>query len=66
MRASTRLIQSAEGDAKRDAELTHFEYGILYALAESPERTPASWWLNNVFYAGGGNLRFRLFEQQAD
>lgn len=30
------------------------------------ERTPASWWLNNVFYAGGGNLRFRLFEQQAD
>jgi hypothetical protein len=29
------------------------------------ERTPDSWWLNNVFYEGGGNLRFRLFEQQA-
>jgi hypothetical protein len=26
------------------------------------ERTPDSWWLNNVFYDGGGNLRFRLFE----
>ncbi len=25
------------------------------------ERTPASWRLNNVFYEGGGNLRFRLF-----
>ena len=24
------------------------------------ERTPTSWWINNVFYAGGGNLRFRL------
>ena len=23
----------------RDAELTHFEYGILYALAAAPERT---------------------------
>lgn len=29
------------------------------------ERTPDSWWLNNVFYEGGGNLRFRLFERQA-
>jgi hypothetical protein len=24
------------------------------------ERTPDSWLLNNVFYDGGGNLRFRL------
>lgn len=24
------------------------------------ERTPDSWLLNNVFYQGGGNLRFRL------
>lgn len=30
------------------------------------ERTPDSWWLNNVFYEGGGNLRFRLVEQQAE
>lgn len=28
------------------------------------ERTPDSWLLNNVFYEDGGNLRFRLFEQQ--
>lgn len=27
------------------------------------ERTPDSWLLNNVFYQGGGNLRFRLVEQ---
>ncbi|MBI4920372.1 MAG: hypothetical protein HY834_01365 [Devosia nanyangense] len=26
------------------------------------ERTPDSWLLNNVFYDGGGNLRFRLLE----
>ena len=26
------------------------------------ERTPDSWLINNVFYEGGGNLRFRLFE----
>lgn len=25
------------------------------------ERTTTSWLLNNVFYEGGGNLRFRLF-----
>lgn len=26
------------------------------------ERTPDSWLINNIFYDGGGNLRFRLFE----
>ena len=26
------------------------------------ERTPHSWRLNNVFYDGGGNLRFRLVD----
>lgn len=26
------------------------------------ERTPDSWWINNVFCEGGGNLRFRLFD----
>jgi hypothetical protein len=26
------------------------------------ERTPDTWLINNVFYEGGGNLRFRLFE----
>lgn len=24
------------------------------------QRTPNSWWINNLFYDGGGNLRFRL------
>lgn len=28
------------------------------------ERTRDSWRLNNVFYDGGGNLRFRLFGQR--
>jgi hypothetical protein len=27
------------------------------------ERTPDSWLLNNVFYDGGGNLRFRLVNE---
>jgi hypothetical protein len=27
------------------------------------ERTPDSWLINNVFYADGGNLRFKLFDQ---
>lgn len=26
------------------------------------ERTPDSWWINNVFYETGGNLRFRLVQ----
>lgn len=26
------------------------------------QRTPTTWLLDNVFYEGGGNLRFRLFE----
>jgi hypothetical protein len=28
------------------------------------QRTPDSWWIDNVFYEGGGNLRFRLFMAQ--
>jgi len=28
------------------------------------ERTPDSWWINNVFYEGGGNLRFRLVQSE--
>jgi hypothetical protein len=26
------------------------------------ERTRDSWWINNIFYEGGGNLRFTLFD----
>jgi hypothetical protein len=43
---------------------------ITYSSAEGSwsdtlnlERTPDSWLINNVFYADGGNLRFRLFDQ---
>ena len=42
---------------------------ITYSSAERSwsdtinlERTPDSWWINNVFYEQGGNLRFRLFD----
>jgi hypothetical protein len=28
------------------------------------ERTPDSWWINNVFYETGGNLRFRLVQPE--
>jgi hypothetical protein len=28
------------------------------------QRTPKSWLLNNVLYETGGNLRFRMFQQQ--
>lgn len=51
--------------------------GVLVAITyEAPEltwsdtinldRTPDSWQINNVFYEGGGNLRFRLFEALPD
>ena len=43
---------------------------ITYSSAEGSwadtlnlERTPDSWLINNVFYADGGNLRFKLFDQ---
>jgi len=34
--------------------------GTQWADTLNLERTPDSWLLNNVFYEGGGNLRFRL------
>ena len=33
------LPTALDAQLVRDAELTHFEYGILYALAAAPERT---------------------------
>ena len=44
-----RLSYAAGGD--RWADLLNFQ------------RTPTSWLLNNVLYESGGNLRFRLFEE---
>ncbi|MCW2867122.1 MAG: MarR family transcriptional regulator [Marmoricola sp.] len=32
------LPPALDGQLQRDADLTHFEYGILYALADAPER----------------------------
>lgn len=33
------LPPTLDAQLHRDAQLTHFEYGILYALADAPERT---------------------------
>jgi len=33
------LPPALDGQLQRDARLTHFEYGVLYALSEAPERT---------------------------
>ena len=33
------LPPALDGQLQRDAQLTHFEYGVLYALAKAPERT---------------------------
>ena len=33
------LPPALDGQLQRDAQLTHFEYGILYALAKAPEHT---------------------------
>ena len=33
------LPPALDAQLQRDADLTHFEYGILYALAEAPEST---------------------------
>lgn len=33
------LPSALDAQLQRDADLTHFEYGILYALAGAPERT---------------------------
>ena len=33
------LPPALDAQLQRDARLTHFEYGVLYALAEAPERT---------------------------
>jgi hypothetical protein len=41
-------------------ELTYLADARRWADTLNLERTPDSWLLNNVFYEGGGNLRFRL------
>ena len=41
-------------------ELTYTADARKWADTLNFERTPDSWLLNNVFYDGGGNLRFRL------
>jgi DNA-binding MarR family transcriptional regulator len=33
------LPTALDGQLQRDAQLTHFEYGVLYALADAPEGT---------------------------
>ena len=33
------LPAALDAQLQRDAELTHFEYGILFALADAPDRT---------------------------
>lgn len=33
------LPPALDSQLQRDAQLTHFEYGVLYALSEAPERT---------------------------
>jgi DNA-binding MarR family transcriptional regulator len=33
------LPPALDAQLQRDADLTHFEYGILYALSDAPERT---------------------------
>ncbi|WP_114423933.1 MarR family winged helix-turn-helix transcriptional regulator [Nocardioides houyundeii] len=33
------LPSALDAQLQRDAELTHFEYGLLYALAQAPDRT---------------------------
>ena len=44
--------------------ITYHAGGTRWTDTLNLERTPDSWWLNNVFYEGGGNLRFRLIERQ--
>jgi hypothetical protein len=41
-------------------EVTYMADARKWADTLNFERTPDSWLLNNLFYDGGGNLRFRL------
>jgi hypothetical protein len=41
-------------------EVAYKSAGRTWADRLNLERTPDSWLLNNIFYDGGGNLRFRL------
>jgi len=38
--------------------------GATWSDTLTLQRTPDSWHIHNVFYEGGGNLRFRLFQAQ--
>ncbi len=43
-------------------KLTYTANGTTWSDTLNLERTPDSWLINNVFYDGGGNLRFRLVD----
>ena len=55
-----RMLEAARLQPSR--EITYVAQAHRWADTLNLERTPDSWLLNNVFYDGGGNLRFRLVD----
>jgi hypothetical protein len=59
-RCETRVLNGFDDTIGVMVEITYLADAHKWADTLNLERTPDSWLLNNVFYDGGGNLRFRL------
>jgi hypothetical protein len=59
-RCDIRILNGFNNTVGVLVEVSYAGAGHQWADTLNLERTPDSWLLNNVFYDGGGNLRFRL------
>jgi hypothetical protein len=59
-RCEARVLNGFDDTIGVMVEITYLADAHKWADTLNLERTPDSWLLNNVFYDGGGNLRFRL------
>lgn len=67
-RPTSCTVEIVNGFDKTIGVLVRIRYeapGAQWSDMLNLERTETSWMLNNVFYDGGGNLRFRLFQDTA-
>jgi hypothetical protein len=62
-RCSLEVVNNADDTIGVLVRITYAAADRTWSDTLNLERTPDSWMINNVFYEGGGNLRFKLFAE---
>jgi hypothetical protein len=62
-RCSLEVVNNADDTIGVLIKITYASANRTWSDTLNLERTPDSWMINNVFYEGGGNLRFKLFAE---